>query len=723
MFLGFPENSVRPSRIGSNKDEKYHIEMARWTMAAVSHPLHRRFLENTYINWEFYKNRQWKFSEDLANFFMDDSGDLRHRIKVTKNIIQPIVEQYVGNMIKSRFKYNARSVSRFVKTRKEEDLGRMQFFTKVAQDAPNVKPLIKSKFNIGDTPEETARIFENTWVDRFEDTMNNFIRVLEQEVDTEDLKVQFARDMAISGMVLYKGFEQNGKYFGNKRDNRQFFFDRSAERSDLKDAEFMGEMYFQDAPSILERAQNLTDAQAEAIDKFSKSQQFPSAYYMMRDLYGVTGTKLPVLDSYWRDTEREEWGYILDENNYPELVNFSSKNNPYKKEHAIEPPTDRSKEIFKGKKIKKVHSDYLRYCIFIPKEALASAGDMNDIVFEYGILPYQPKETLDPSNINWPYKIATWIYDKGEIISPVDAVINPQRLINRMLSIAESQVNNAGSAGVAIARQALAGNKLGEEGIKRGAKKGDTLVLDAAKLGGIQNTIIKYDTTVGAGTQHYFNFIREVGSMVEDITGVNASMLGSENRSGELVGAIRSRISRGGIIQEPFYYAISRVMEGVYHDFVTRAKIIYADNPKRLAQITGEKGAEDIIITKEMKLEDFRIFLRLSSSDEETIETANGLVLQLLQFGLLDHETAANLFNRADAEDIAKAMRKYAKEKAEVAAKQAQQDVDPMALHEQGRQDAMYENEANRQNKLDQTLLKSNLKEAENAQKAMELKT
>ena len=56
-----------------------------------------------------------------------------------------------------------------------------------------------------------------------------------------------------------------------------------------------------------------------------------------------------------------------------------------------------------------------------------------DLMNDFGLAPHQETEWNDLSNVKFPFKCFTWGYVDGEIMSPVDDAINPQRLINRIL--------------------------------------------------------------------------------------------------------------------------------------------------------------------------------------------------------------------------------------------------------------------------------------------------
>ncbi len=85
-----------------------------------------------------------------------------------------------------------------------------------------------------------------------------------------------------------------------------------------------------------------------------------------------------------------------------------------------------------------------RFCKFIPSIYTDSLA--GDIVLDYGIRKYEQIYSFGRKKVDFPYKPMTYAYVDGEIISPVDALINPQRYMNRVLSVAESAINNSGGA-------------------------------------------------------------------------------------------------------------------------------------------------------------------------------------------------------------------------------------------------------------------------------------
>jgi hypothetical protein len=62
-------------------------------------------------------------------------------------------------------------------------------------------------------------------------------------------------------------------------------------------------------------------------------------------------------------------------------------------------------------------------------------------------------------------------------------------------------------------------------------------------------------------------------------------------------------------------------------------------------------------------LQDYRIFIKRAETPEQGVNSANTLLFTLLQAGLIDQITFANLFNRATPELVASSLRQYHKDK------------------------------------------------------------
>ena len=650
----------RPNRLEDKKDRQYHIDYARWSLGAINHPQHQNFMLKAMTNWSFYKggDGQWIFDEDLESFFTEETGNVRNRLKISKNLIRPMVEQYVGNAIRLAFNARAQSASEFVLNRREQELNKIKFIHKIRDDLPVAADDITERFGLGNTVGESNQIFENRFVDKYERNRNNFLKYLERAVDIEGIKIDISKDLAITGLGVYKGIEYNMNYVGERTDPMFFFYDRGAKKSDLSDAEYMGEWYFMDAPTIFERWQNLTKDERRNIERYSKDQSI-DVHRLVHRYYnqGSTAGRIPIYEIYWRDTEEQEYGWVKDRHGYPWFTRINHENSDFTNKDLIDPPENAQKDILKGKKKRKIYVDVLRYCIFTPREEVATQSS-TDIVYEFGEVPYSEKYKFDPSSAPFPYKCHTWAYDKGDILSPIDDAISPQRFINRLLSIAESHVNNVRGSGAAIAQDAVDPEE-GEAGIERRINQGKTIFVDTSRTGSVANSVSQYNVGITGSTMQLFNVVQEMQTSLQDITGVNEALTGSIGGSGALVGVIEQQISRGTLLQEPFYYALTNIMTQAYRHMLSVGMRIYVDNPRKLAIITGDIGAEEIVITKEMAIEDFRLFIERVAPESTREQNANNLLITLLQAGLIDQKVFANLFGRSDSDQIADAMRTY----------------------------------------------------------------
>lgn len=76
---------------------------------------------------------------------------------------------------------------------------------------------------------------------------------------------------------------------------------------------------------------------------------------------------------------------------------------------------------------------------------------------------------------------------------------------------------------------------------------------------------------------------------------------------------------------------------------------------------------KNIILTKDTVLEEFKIFIERTEGEKTSIQSGNQLLFTLVQGGLIDQVRFANLFNRADADMIAKSMREFQSEKSQAA--------------------------------------------------------
>ncbi len=719
----FNEGRIRPNRLSQSKNKDYHRDYAKFCLSTMSNWVYRKYINKCLINWSFFKGQdgQWIYDEDVESFFLDESGDIRNRLKWTKNVIKPMVQQYVGNAIRLSYSAKANCISDFVINKREQDLKRLKAYQKVADMFPFFKGLIKDTVGIMDSEFETEEMFYNTFVEDYEKDINSLIEFISEEININELKVQITRNLALAGLGIYKGYEAGDNYCAESINPLFFLWDLSAKKPDLSDSEFMGEWYYMDAPSIFERYQKLSKSEREAIENYG-NQNTHDIHRVVNGIYTQAAGKVPVYEVYWKDVEKREYGWVMDEYGYPFYTMINNEDSEYTDKDLIAPPTDKHKQEMGDAKKHTIYVDILRFCVMIPQEEIGNG--LGDIILDYGIAPYQEKNLYDPANVKFPYKCYTWVYDRGEILTPLDDAIDPQRFLNRTLSVVESHMANMRGTGTVISKSAV-DDRDGEAEINRNINSSKPIFVDTDRVGSVQNAIGTYGTNIGSGTIQLFEVINQVQRSIQDVTGVNEAMTGTQGGSDMLVGVIEAQIQRGSLVQEPFYWALTSILRQAYEHMATVGKMIYHDNPRRLAMIVGDKGFQTINITKDTLLQDHRIFIKRSESDEQGINNGNSLLFTLLQAQLIDQTMFANLFNRANPDLIASAIRQFHKDKmqAENMQLKAQNDADAqmriqakqqenqmMNLQAQEEQKALAVNELQHQQKLDEISLKESAK-------------
>lgn len=671
MSYMFSTGRLRPNKLQGKKDKDYHKEYAKYCLAIMSNYIYRRYINKCLINWSFFKGQdgQWIFEEDIEAFFLDESGDVRNRLKWTKNVIKPMVQQYVGNAIRLSYDARANCVSDFVINKREQELKELKGLQKMAEAFPFFKETIQNNAPVMDTEIETEELFYNTFVENYEKDINNLIEFISNEINIDELKTQITRNLALCGLGIYKGYESGDSYMAESVNPLFFLWDMSAKKPDLTDAEFMGEWYYMDSPSIFERYPHLTNDEREAIENYSSHTNQNNMHKIVNGIYTIPGGKVPTYEVYWKDVEKKEYGWVMDDFGYPYYTMVNDPSSKYTDKDLIEPQTEKHKEEMGNKKKNTIYVDILRYAIMIPQEEIG----YGDIVLEYGIVPYQEKNLYDPANVKFPYKCYTWVYDRGEVLTPLDDVIDPQRFLNRTISVIESQMANMRGSGTVISKSAV-DDRDGEADISRNINSSKPIFVDTDRVGSVQNAIGTYGTNVGPGTLQMFQVIQAVQQSIQDVTGVNEAMTGTQGGGDVLVGVVEAQIQRGSLVQEPFYWALTSILRQAYEHMATVGKSIYHDNPRKLAMMVGDEGLGRIMITKDHLLQDYRIFIKRSETPEQGINAANQLLFTLLQSGMIDQLMFANLFNRATPELVADALRKFQKDKL-----MAQQQADKAA--------------------------------------------
>lgn len=671
VFHFLNERVNKPNRLTEKKNKQYHIDYAKWCVTHSGTNYHHEFVEKTRINKKFYKGDQWHYDEDLEAFLKDETNQDRNRIKVIHNVIRPMVEQWRGNAIRLAMNFTVKSISPKAKNRRDESLKERLFDTNIANEFPGLGNIIRDNNpDVGRTVDETTRMHNNLYVDQYVEKMNLLVRYVRDKNDLVMLQPKAAENLALSGAVAAIGYQYGGHQRYDIIESEDCFWDRRAKKYDATDGEYRGFVKGSIPTEIFEEFQELTEDDRKAIENYTTvGGDVLNGYDSYLNPHHVGESRVPVYTVYWKDVERWEYGWVNDEFGYPYLVRINhteeGEDEPkWTDSDLIEPAnTPENRRIFgKGNKKTFLYLDVVRYCRFVPGEVLAKGSKSNDlenkigdIALEWGMLDYQETDYYDVSEVQFPMKLFFWGYVNGEVLSPVDDAINPQRLINRTMSVFESQINNSGGRGLVYDIDSVDADD-GESEMNRNISQGKPVGL-RSKGRGIPNTISTYDATPGQGTYGLLNIIPLMKGMIQDTSGVNESLKGESTGSDQLVGVTQLLIQRGSLMQEPFYFALSEFYKQIFQNIATVGKRYYIENERELAMAVGDAGVEVIKLSKDMANEDFRAFVKRENNDDVLQSQANNMLQIFLQFQLIDDVFFANHYNRSTPDEITNAMR------------------------------------------------------------------
>lgn len=724
-------NLPRPNPLvgWEKKDKKYHADMTRWCVSTVNITTINKFRAQGWVNSNFYANNQWIIKEDVDTFLMDGTQDARNRLAANFNILKTIVEKYRGTAIQMSFNALARAISARSITRKDNILANLLTMQDIAMTSKAMNQAVKSQYPIGDSEEETIVMHENGYRDPLVSAINHLIKSVAALPDNQ-FNMQNAHDafdMATYGAVATIARQRGSHMVFDRIDLGTFYWDTRANLYDLTDSGFMGccpQMELSEIGELWQPGR----AEMEILESTS-NYAYP---FQSRGWDGaMSSPKVTVFSNVWKDIAYCEMGYVKGIDGLPELVkvNYLDPNAPpgtkprYTDNDLIDPPnTPDVYKAFKGKKKRRTTIQIARYCDMVPWEYLFGCDPKNvpkqyqaDLVLDYGVCPFQEVNPMDSTRVKLPIKAAVWALNEGQVVSPISDIIFPQRFLNRIVSVTEQQMNNAGSKGTFIDVDMLTVPGVDEAEAGRRAKRGEMIPVSTQGRG-VPNAFGIYDTTPGAGTHNYFQVMQQVVGMIRLVSATPEPVTGTPTQD-QLVGVTDLLIQRSNLLDEPFYNALERFNLQKYQHIATAGVQFYNQHPETVKDLVSEKDLAPLIISDEAALERWQIAIQRVSADDVQRKQVDQTLMLLLQIQCIDRPRFADLYGRGTMDEVLKAMREYQvdlaraeKEAQRAQAKQAMAqaiDARNMQLNEQAdklHEDTIMsaENAAKNQNKLDQ---------------------
>jgi len=662
-------SGTKPNRVnGRVKDEQYHLDYAQWcTTSGLNHSLHDPWVERTRRNKRFYKNDQWE-PEDISVFLNDNSNQPLQRIRMGINQIRPMVEQYRGNSIFLQINASAKNISPFAIRRRDMELEKKFFQTDTATEFPDSGQRIRQvDQTIGRDRGETQRIFENLYVDQYTEAINVLLQnIASRNKFKEEKQMEVAIDLAFSGLAAQEYVSEGSHFQWNTIESEYMILDRSAKKTNFRDSSFVGYWKPMDPAYIAEKwqlEQEVISSMDETVRNV-RSQISTSGFNLSYESHLI-----PVFTMYWIDSDKQEYGYVIDAYGSTRLepINYvfpGDKEARYTSEDVVDPPdTKRAKILFGNKKSKSIYTQSVRYCKFITVESISGVGGkQKDIALEWGLIPYQEVSLSDPLNSKLPIKMTAWAMVDGDVFSPLDDAIDPQRFVNRVISATEQTINTSGGKGIVIDEDSVEDGMMEE--VERNVKNGAPIRV-RSRGKGITNTVGNYDTTPGRTAYDMFGIVPVIKSLVDSSTGQNEALRGESTGSDQLVGVTEILLQRGSLMQQPFYYAITNLFLQMYEASATAGKMNYIDNEEELVDFTGDDNGRIIKLSKDMINEDMAVYIEQENDEKALIKSADSMLMSLLQLQLIDDVFFSNMIGRSTPNKLFSELRKYIKLKQE----------------------------------------------------------
>jgi hypothetical protein len=187
-------------------------------------------------------------------------------------------------------------------------------------------------------------------------------------------------------------------------------------------------------------------------------------------------------------------------------------------------------------------------------------------------------------------------------------------------------------------------------------------------------------------------------------------MKGGMDNPDQLVGTMQLQIQKGTVVTERYYAALRDLFRQVYQAFCSSGKRFYINEKPTLISMVGDEDADVIVLSKDMKNEDFRASVEFAIDPKSERQGVDAMLFQLLQIGLMDKVSWSNLIGRASEDDMWEAVRRYAKESSEAEKVAAQQQEQQAAAMQQQQQQNVDGALGVQQSKIQGDLLKEAMK-------------
>ena len=675
------EERPRMDKPAAQKDEQYDAKMGRADASSVNSTMIVKMHEKAWLAEKAYRGEPMT-QEDYDTFFTDDSMNTRNRTVFNFNMVKPIVEQARGTALRSSFNAKVKPVTHRTETRRMQAMGQQLLMHSLGDMSKEMRAIIGSHYNLGDTMGETRNIFESKWKDP---NIKAIQHLLQRMLDINELDRYASEDamnFVLWGVSAKIARGRGSHYRWDHVHPSQFFWDTMSKRFDQEDAAFKGIFQDMTMPRIAE------DWNVDK-DTLQDIEQSLHAYGPRGKNFSLMSlTQVRTTTNFWTDVMYQEFGYI-NMGDVPTLVRVGDredgyKDNPITYNDLIDPPdTPRNEELFKGKKTRKSYVECPRFVEMVLWEDLAGtsvkkehqrayeSGNLPDLVLDSGPWPLQEYNPYDPAYARNPVKSVMFAQAGGEVVSPIQAVLSPNRFMDRLASAIEQQANDSGGRATVIDMDQI-DPKQDANDVRRELKNGG--MIEARTNGrGVNGVITSQDNSMGSGVYSMLQIMSATEEMVRKVMGNNSTFSG-ETAKDQRNGVAAAMIQRGDLMMSPIHNCLDDQKLQMCRSMVTAGKEWYLQHPDVLVDLVTEADLLYLYQGRDFEMERFDVTLKPDDADETKMKEAKFELDRLVQLGFIDRARYADLYDRADMDEIAPAIRQYTAElmQAEAAQQKAQ---------------------------------------------------
>lgn len=732
---------VRPSRLlpKAQKTPNYDSTCSRYYLGGVWEPYRSAYLRNYQANLNYVAGDTWGETQDVR-MFLGDQNNPTGRLALRNQVMQPMHTRLMGAADNVSIQAQAQAQTQYAVTRKEADMNKMLLYSQAAQQGPMMAGAYQG-MGVDPDEEKTQDVHDQNYQDQYVVAVNSMLTMMGIHQKLDKKKRQAASNLSLSGLIGFHLYPNGGHIECNLCRPEEVGWDTSSTRSDLSDGEFCYTARLMDVSAIAEQYQPAKN-KIEALDRWANM----TGTNYAKTAYGWPQRKPRVFTTYFKDINYIERGFVLKdgEPHFCTINKADPKSRDGKPEYTdsdlIEPPEDSftitwtDSEIRNRKQTRAI--EVLRYCAMVPWEylpgqftegkpfaqreqlspdKLSVVGSTGDLILESGEYPLQEADPDQVYSVEFPIKFATWSYLSGNVIAPLSAARDPQRVMNMVLSDLMWRMEKAPGSSIVYDSDAAAGGGMREADFLRGLKNSDPVRMKGALTGGVQNALTVKDGSLGASFYQQWQILDNLYQMAQSSTGIYDQNFGAPSDPRQLVGNKQLQLQQAGVMQQPFYAALSDAYQQVHQFNAQAGKLFYSARPWALSQMVGDKGAQALFASGDMTAEQFRVEIVLAIDSEERKKEADMMILGqggYMDRGLLDQASAAKLLMNSYPEDVAEGARAYTK--------QAQQAAQMQAQEQQQQQQQMaaavqQQNQQAQQDQLHQEQVKASL-EAEKIQ-------